>query len=166
MYLCCVCTATFDVQQTTVSAGGGAIDVTCKFARGSSAKGCRAFVLSFSPSISSPDPMDAIRMNESNKLASTASARFTRLQNGSYLVFVADIEDDKSITCENCQLYSKRLIITDAPPINPPSSTVAATPIPTASSKPGGCRQMCLRYISTIVYMHVVFNKMPSTGRL
>ena len=112
--------AALDVQEIEVSAELGNINVTCMFGQGSTAKGCKVFVISFTNGSSSPDPKDANRMEENGQLSTTSSTTFIGLQNDIYLVYIIDIESDGSF---NIHIESHRqLIVIDGAPSPTPNS--------------------------------------------
>ncbi len=119
------------MQETNVTHEGGSITVTCTFARGSEAIGCRAFVFLRDMPSKSPDPKDALRADNTSP---TSTITFTGLQNGTYIVDIVDIEVDG--TSDNEKYASvHRVIITDVPAPTPPGSTPAPSSptVPSAS---------------------------------
>ena len=116
--LCFLFTATFDVQRLEPAIS----EVTCMFACGSVARGCRVIVTLQQGDFT--EHMDAIRETNSRQ----ASVNFTGLQNGTYAVIAFDIDPDGSFS-EVPEYVIKFHTITDAPG---PTSSV---PFPSPSSE-------------------------------
>ncbi len=120
------------MQETDVTPKGGSITVTCTFARGSEADGCRAFVLG----LSSIDAKNAFREVNTSP---TSTVTFTGLQNGTYIVYVLDIEADGNIAAvafgDENRPFMRHVTITDAPaPTSPVSTPAPSSPtVPSAS---------------------------------
>ena len=119
-------TATFDVQEATVSIGPGTIAVVCSFAEGSNARGCHIV-------ISEQNSGEEVRRNVTRPLMSgsvlalTATHTESHLQPGVYDVSVFDLENDGGIDLQNT-VHSQRVDITEPP---------TPTPTPVPSLPPG-----------------------------
>ena len=79
-------TDTFDVQAIEVTPGAGSVMVTCSFAEGSAAQGCRIVVSLNSSNVAT---RDALRKDQ---FANTSSAHVAGLSPGYYSVMVFDLE--------------------------------------------------------------------------
>ena len=118
-------TATFDVQEATVSIGPGTITVVCSFAEGSDARGCHIV-------ISEQNSGEEVRRNATRQLMSGSVLALTvthvenSLQPGVYDVSVFDLETDGSINLQTA-VHSQRVVITPPTP----------TPTPVPSLPPG-----------------------------
>ncbi len=117
------------MQETNATPEGGSIIVTCTFARGSEALGCRAFVFLRDMPGDSPKPKNALR---ADNMSRTSTVTFTGLQNGTYIVVILDIEADGTSDNEK-EAHLRLVTITDAPAPTPPGST-PATSSPTVPS--------------------------------
>ena len=119
-------TATFDVQEVTVSIGPGTITVVCSFAEGSDARGCHIV-------ISEQNSGEEVARNVTRQLMSgsvlalTATHMENSLQPGVYDVSVFDLENDGGINFQST-VHSQRVDITEPP---------TPTPTPVPSLPPG-----------------------------
>ena len=140
-------TATFDVQEATVSIGPGTIAVVCSFAEGSNARGCHIV-------ISEQNSGEEVRRNVTRPLMSgsvlalTATHTESRLQPGVYDVSVFDFENDGGIDLQSI-VHSQRVDITEPP-------TPTPTPVPSLpSGKLLECHNPFLRLLDVINQINV-----------
>ena len=114
-------TATFDVQEVTVSIGPGTITVVCSFAEGSDARGCH-IVISEQNSGEELCRNVTRQLMSGSALALTATHTENNLQPGVYDVSVFDLESDGGIDLQST-VHSQRVDITEPPTLTP-------TPVP------------------------------------
>ena len=92
-------TATFDVQEVSVSVNPGSITITCTFAKGSLANGCHVILRA--------ENVTDIAMNISREeqsggqLSQTAVGQASDLEIGTYEITVSDLESDNTIGLPN-----------------------------------------------------------------
>ena len=130
--VCFYSLATFDVQELEVRSGDGTIVVTCVFATGSQAQGCRIVVqlVSDGPPHSPSMEVEALRGELANgELEREASTSFTDLEAGTYNVLIYDVgvdgtfDLDKSLYNELIEVKNLSLIVEPVPTITSTSAS-------------------------------------------
>ena len=117
--ICFYSLATFDVQEVEVMSGHGTIYVTCVFATGSQAQGCRIELVTDGPPHLPSMEAEARRGELANgELEREASTSFTDLEAGTYNVLIFDIGVDGTFDLNNKSLHHE-LIEIFSPSIEP-----------------------------------------------
>ena len=132
--ICFYSLATFDVQEVDVRSGDRTIDVTCVFARGSQAQGCRIVIqlVTDGPSYSASMEAEALRRELANgELEREASTSFTDLEAGTYNVLIYDVGMDGTFDL-NRTLYNEQFEVKNLSLIVEPVPTITST-----SASPG-----------------------------
>ena len=132
--ICFYSLATFDVQEVDVRSGDRTIDVTCVFARGSQAQGCRIVIqlVTDGPPYSASMEAEALRGELANgELEREASTSFTDLEAGTYNVLIYDVGMDGTFDL-NRTLYNEQFEVKNLSLIVEPVPTITST-----SASPG-----------------------------
>ena len=132
--VCFYSLATFDVQEVDVRSGDRTIDVTCVFARGSQAQGCRIVIqlVTDGPPYSASMEAEALRGELANgELEREASTPFTDLEAGTYNVLIYDVGMDGTFDL-NRTLYNEQFEVKNLSLIVEPVPTITST-----SASPG-----------------------------
>lgn len=115
-------TATFDVQEVSVSEGPGTVSITCTFAEGSLANGCHAIIRAENIS---DIAMNISRVEQNGEEQSqTAVGEVAGLEIGVYEVSVFDLESDNTIDLQN-PVQIVEVNVTDVQPTSPPTTSGA-----------------------------------------
>ena len=136
--VCFYSLATFDVQEVDVRSGDRTIDVTCVFARGSQAQGCRIVIqlVTDGPPYSASMEAEALRGELANgELEREASTSFTGLEAGTYNVSIYDMgvgvdgtfDLDRSLYNELIEVKNLSLTVEPVPTITSTSASPGMT---------------------------------------
>ena len=133
--VCFYSLATFDVQEVDVRSGDRKIDVTCVFATGSQALGCRIVIQLVSDGPPHPPSMEAEALRgelDNGELEREASTSFTDLEAGTYNVLIYDMgvngtfDLDRSLYNELIEVYLS-LTVEPVPTITSTSASPGMT---------------------------------------
>ena len=121
--------ATFDVQDWDIRRGDGALNVTCVFATGSLAQGCRIELVSDGPPHPPSMEAEALRVELANgELEREASTSFTDLEAGTYNVLIYDVGVNGTFDLDK-SLYNELIEIKNfSPSIEPVLTSTSASP--------------------------------------